>query len=74
MHIKNENVITGVRGIGRASQTTSIRGELMSPKLMELRVKIHDSEYLNYAVLRIAQVISKNIVESAASKLATNQR
>lgn len=31
---------------------------------MELRLKVHDGEYLNYAVQRIAQVVSKRLVES----------
>lgn len=35
-----------------------------SPRLMELRLKVHDGEYLNYAVQRIAQVVSKRLVES----------
>lgn len=40
----------------------------MSAKVMELRVKIHDKEYLNYAVQRIATVVSKNLVDKAASQ------
>lgn len=35
----------------------------LSPRLEELRVKIHDEEYLNNAIQRIAQVISKKLVE-----------
>lgn len=35
----------------------------LSPRLMELRRKIHDEEYLNNAIQRIAQVISKKLVE-----------
>ena len=34
-----------------------------SPRVMELRKKIHDSEYLDFAVQRIAQVLSRKIVE-----------
>ncbi|MCR5401598.1 MAG: hypothetical protein K6E78_08395 [Treponema sp.] len=35
----------------------------LSPRLMELRMKIHDEEYLNNAIQRIAQVISRKLVE-----------
>lgn len=34
-----------------------------SPRVMELRKKIHDTEYVNYAVQRIAQVLSRQLVE-----------
>ncbi len=32
-------------------------------KVLELRRKIHDKDYINNAVQRIAQVISKKLVE-----------
>ncbi|MBQ1949684.1 MAG: hypothetical protein II367_05970 [Treponema sp.] len=35
----------------------------LSPRLLELREKIHDEEYLNNAIFRIAQVISRKLVE-----------
>lgn len=35
----------------------------LSPRLLLLREKIHDEEYLNNAIQRIAQVISKKLVE-----------
>ena len=35
----------------------------LSPRLMELREKIHNKEYLNNAIQQIAQVISKKLVE-----------
>ena len=35
----------------------------LSPRLMELREKIHNEEYLNNAIQQIAQVISKKLVE-----------
>ena len=38
------------------------RGEI-SPRLLELRIKIHDKEYVNNAIQRIAQVISRKLVE-----------
>lgn len=38
--------------------------EIMSPKVIELRSKIHDEDYINNAIQRIAQVISKKLVEN----------
>ena len=35
----------------------------LSPRLTELREKIHNEEYLNNAIQRIAQVISRKLVE-----------
>ncbi|MBQ0051084.1 MAG: hypothetical protein KBT11_03350 [Treponema sp.] len=46
-----------------SSSKTMITGGDFSPRVMELRQKIHDAEYLDYAVLRIAQVLSRKIVE-----------
>ena len=40
-----------------------------SPRVMELRKKIHDTEYLDYAVQRIAQVLSRKIVEDNEQQL-----
>lgn len=37
--------------------------EGLSPRILELRRKIHDSSYLDDAIARIAQVISRNLVE-----------
>ncbi len=39
------------------------RDECISPRLMELRRKIHDQEYVDNAIYRIAQVISRKLVE-----------
>ena len=39
------------------------REEELSPRLLELREKIHDKDYLNNAISRIAQVISRKLVE-----------
>lgn len=39
------------------------REDVLSPRLAELRAKIHDEEYINNAIQRIAQVISKKLVE-----------
>ncbi len=36
----------------------------LSPRLLELRQKIHSEEYLNSAILRIATVISSKLVEN----------
>ena len=40
-----------------------------SPRVMELRKKIHDAEYIDYAVQRIAQVLSRKIVEDSEQQL-----
>ncbi|MBQ8014294.1 MAG: hypothetical protein IJ257_07905 [Treponema sp.] len=40
-----------------------------SPRVMELRKKIHDAEYVEYAVQRIAQVLSRKIVEDNEQQL-----
>lgn len=40
-----------------------------SPRVMELRKKIHDAEYVEYAVQRIAQVLSRKIVEDSEHEL-----
>lgn len=34
-----------------------------SPRIMELRQKIHDDEWVDFAVQRIAQVLSRKLVE-----------
>ena len=39
------------------------REESLYPRLLELREKIHDEDYLNNAIFRIAQVISRKLVE-----------
>lgn len=36
----------------------------LSPRLMELRKKIHEQDYLDNAILRIAQVISRKLIEN----------
>jgi len=36
----------------------------LSPRILELREKIHSEEYLNNAILRIATVISSKLVEN----------
>ena len=34
-----------------------------SPRVLELRQKIHDEEWVDYAVQRIAQVLSRRLVD-----------
>lgn len=36
----------------------------LSPRILELREKIHSEEYLNNAIMRIATVISSKLVEN----------
>jgi len=36
--------------------------EVLSPRVLELRTKIHDEEYVNVAIQRIAMVISRELV------------
>ncbi len=40
-------------------------GAKYSDRVMELRQKIHDDEYLDFAVQRIAQVLSRKLVEDS---------
>ncbi len=37
----------------------------VSERVLELRKKIHDAEYVDYAVQRIAQVLSRKLVEDS---------
>ncbi len=39
--------------------------DVISARLLELRVKIHDKDYVNNAIQRIAQVISRKLVEDS---------
>lgn len=52
---------------GRRDATTTLvadrKSDVLSARLMELRMKIHDEEYVNNAIQRIAQVISRKLVE-----------
>ena len=43
--------------------------EAISPRFLELRVKIHDANYMDTAIQRIAQVISKRIIEAPEDDL-----
>lgn len=41
---------------------TVFAAQKFSPRVMELRKKIHDTEYLDYAIQRIATYLSKKLV------------
>lgn len=51
------------------SKTVASNGPF-SAKVMELRVKIHDAEYVESAVQRIAQVLSRKIVEDNEQRMS----
>lgn len=51
-----------------SSKSVALDGTF-SPRVIELRKKIHDAEYLDYAVQRIAQVLSRKIVEDNEQRL-----
>ncbi|HAC32170.1 MAG: hypothetical protein IKS30_03125 [Treponema sp.] len=40
-------------------------GVVYSDRVLELRQKIHDVEYMDFAVQRIAQVLSRKLVEDS---------
>lgn len=42
--------------------------EEFSPKVLEMREKIHDNEYLNNAIFRIAVVLSRRLIENEEPK------
>ncbi len=39
--------------------------ENLSPRLLELRTKIHDVNYLDNAINRIAYILSKNLIDNS---------
>ena len=45
----------------------------LSPRILELRKKIHSQEYLDSAIQRIAQVISGELVENPEELKIQNQ-
>lgn len=51
--------------LGKAAETLVVErnDDMISSRLLELRVKIHDENYVNNAIQRIAQVISRKLVE-----------
>ncbi len=52
-----------------SSSKTIVSGGMFSPRVMELRTKIHDAEYVDNAVQRIAQVLSRKIVEENEQRM-----
>lgn len=46
-----------------SSKTASSISRPLSPRLLELRNKIQNPDYVDFAVQRIAQVLSRRIVE-----------
>ena len=57
-----------ISGVTSKATTTLVLektgGQNLSPRILELREKIHNEEYLNNAIQRIALVISKKLVEN----------
>ena len=51
-----------MKTVASESKTSSIEGDVPE-RILELRRKIHDPEYMNDAVQRIAIVLSRRIVE-----------
>lgn len=45
----------------------------VSERVLELRQKIHDVEYIDYAVQRIAQVLSRKLVEDSERTYSKKQ-
>ncbi len=45
-----------------------------SPRVIELRRKIHDSAYVEYAVQRIALVLSRRLVEDTEPLLTQQEK
>lgn len=39
--------------------------ENLSPRLLELRTKIHDVNYLDNAINRIAYILTKNLIDNS---------
>lgn len=47
------------------SSAQDFQSSAVSPKVLELREKIRDNDYIDSAIQRIAQVISNRLVENA---------
>lgn len=58
-------MISGVRTQTATMVLEKTSDSQLSPRLLELRKKIHSEEYLDSAIQRIAQVISKKLVENS---------
>lgn len=57
-------MISGGTTTSTATMVLERTDEELSPRLLELRQKIHSEEYLENAIQRIAQVISGKLVEN----------
>ena len=57
-------MISGGKSAGAATLVLERTEELsLSPRILELRKKIQNQEYLDNAIQRIAQVISNHLIE-----------
>lgn len=51
------------------SSKSVANSKVLSPRIMELRKKIQNPDYIDFAVQRIAQVLSRRIVEDNEQRL-----
>lgn len=52
-----------------SKSVASSEDENLPPRILELREKIRNPEYLDFAIQRIAQVLSRKIVEGDEQRL-----
>ncbi len=57
-------MISGMTSDINSAYVIQERQEQPASRILELRKKIHSEEYINSAILRIAQVISRKLVET----------
>lgn len=58
-------MISGLKASGTATMVLEKEDASgLSPKILELRKKIQNKEYLDNAIQRIAQVISNHLIEN----------
>ncbi len=57
-------MITVVKPVPSYSESYTESVESLSPRVLELRTKIHDDDYVNNAIGRIALVLSKRLVDN----------
>lgn len=58
-----------ISSVGAAHLARKKQNESIPPRLLELRKKIQDEAYIDMAIQRIAQVISRRIIESPEDDL-----
>lgn len=58
-----------ISSVGAARLARKKQNESIPPRLLELRKKIQDEAYIDMAIQRIAQVISRRIIESPEDDL-----